>query len=177
MKKVIFFWFSFFIMNNLMAQQNAVTEGNRAAILKVKRILPGDSVRAVTDTMYMMNSMTFRQVSEGWQSNMKLKTILNDEIDQYEEHELIQDSDYEEMKNAAAKQEEELRLYTQKMNAAMSDLGNQLKQSMEKIEAAEIELDQLRTDLKAQRWRAVRGKTLWGLGGVATGMIIVLLFR
>jgi hypothetical protein len=176
MKSLLFFMLIAFAILEVTAQQPDAAFYKPGA-LRAKRLLPGDSVKVSLDTLYLMNRFTFQLMNEGLKKNAEMNSLLNENVILAEKQMEENDRIYDQLKTLVLEEDETCRNRLQKTEAELSVLQLELNTANRQLTESQQLTVQLQEDLKAQRWRNMRGKAGWGLGGLCAGMLIMLLFN
>jgi hypothetical protein len=149
----------------------------RAGELRIKRLFPGDSIKVDLDTLYLMNRFTFNMIASGWKNNTENLSFFENGLALYDQQISTDDRVYDRQQLLSQQQDAAFSLELAGMQKEMTDLHIQLQDAMTQLENARKGMDELQANLKAQRWHAARGKLLWGLGGLCTGMVLMIIFQ
>ncbi|MFN8205807.1 MAG: hypothetical protein U0T82_00160 [Bacteroidales bacterium] len=164
------------IWQDLTAQQPG-NDFYQPGALRAKRLLPGDSLKVSLDTLYLMNRFTFQLMNEGFKNNSAMHSLMEESILLYENQLEEKDRNYDQLKSLALEEDAGCRNRLRETEEQLSVLRLDLNTANSKLEDSQQLAVQLQEDLKAQRWRNIRGKAGWGLGGLVAGMLIMLVFN
>jgi hypothetical protein len=137
----------------------------------------GDNITISCDTLYLLNKLTFKRFNAVYK-DPKLSELIatQDELIQvYEKRTAEQDEAYRDLKDNFEKVVNNSNLLIQTSKEELSGIKQSLESAQQNIDGAKTDIGEVKDLLKKDLHKANREKIKWVFGGLALGVLVMVI--
>lgn len=137
----------------------------------------GDTIMVRCDTVFLLNKSTFSRFNAVYKDPKinELVSTQNQLIEAYEKRNTEQDDAYEQLKSNFDKVVNNSNLLIQTSKEELGGIKQSLSSAQTNIDSAKTDISEVKDLLKKDLRKANEAKLKWGIGGLAIGILVMLL--
>ena len=141
------------------------------------RYYMGNTISIPCDTVYLLNKMTFQRFNAVYK-DPKLNELISTQdqlIQVYAQRSKEQDKEYGDLKSNFEQVVNNSNLLIQTSKEELSGIKLSLEAAQQNIDGAKTDIGEVKDLLKKDLRRANKEKIKWGIGGLAIGVVVMLI--